>query len=241
MFRKIAIVVCGGLAVLPVLSGCREKATIESVPVESIEVSTPVKAPVEEEAESVHYDAFGIRLVNEERRLYGAVIPEGAIELRTSNQETAFYVEGMVGSQILAFLEKYFPYQKVTWGRKANVFIVSSSIKPEFQGEGIVPDLNKNVVKPENPLYIRIFFDKARNAYIWTYRDPAYLASLDKSDSRSQRYEESPESLKKICDLCDMLKENADEDRIQEREEVCSKCGDGIEIPQDSIVYGKGL
>ena len=91
-------------------TSCQSKSSIESTPVEAIEVSAP---PVEDPAPApvVLYDDFGIRLPDE-WRLYGAIVPKGYKDVERSDKDTRFYTDSMTLRDVEVFLDKYYIFME---------------------------------------------------------------------------------------------------------------------------------
>lgn len=169
LFKRHALVLFAAL----LLTACQSKPTIESVPVQDIEISQQPPAPPIAQKQEPVTDSAGIRLPDPERRIYGAVIPVRAEIISATDKVTRFYSPGMRISDVRNFIEKYFPYQIINYYSKTDIFEIQRTIKDQYQDGQVVPDLNPNVFRPETPVYIRIVFDKERNNYIWIYFDPA--------------------------------------------------------------------
>lgn len=222
---------------------CQSKSTVESTPVESIEVSSP---PVEEQESPpiVLYDDFGVRLPDE-WRVYGAVAPKGYKDVRRSEKDTLFYVAGMAKRDVERFLDKYFPYQPREYTVVHQMFEVLPSIKEDYKDGSIVPDLNPNVYRPDPPVYIRVLYDKDRQEMLWIYSDPGLSArqkenakasckncAQEQSDARQLEESITPDQVEKICDLC----RTADPNDITTREIACKNCREMSKIFDDATI-----
>lgn len=217
-------------------TSCQSKSSIESTPVEAIEVSAP---PVEDPAPApvVLYDDFGIRLPDE-WRLYGAIVPKGYKDVERSDKDTRFYTDSMTLRDVEVFLDKYFPYQPREYSDVYRMYEVMPWIKDIYKEGGIVPDLNPNVYRPEQPIYLRISFDKSRQEILWIYRDPGlyerqqeqFGAKCKTCGQQGQQQNDEPsepreeemtaDQVAKICDLC----RNADPNDPKTMKEACSTC-----------------
>lgn len=229
MSRIVRLIVISSISLASF--SCQSKSTVESTPVELIEVSAP---PVEEQEPPpvVLYDDFGVRLPDE-WRVYGAIVPKGYKDVRRSEKDISFYVDGMAQRDVERFLNKYFPYQPREYTLVHQMFEVLPSIKEDYKDGSIVPDLNPNVYRPDPPVYIRVLYDRDRQEMLWIYSDPGLSARQEenaKADCKNcaqeqnvdQKLEESitPDQVEKICILC----RTVDPNDIKTRELACKDC-----------------
>lgn len=215
-----------GCAVFGGSMGCQRGESIESVPVAEIEVSVP-PVEVQDEPNVGLYDDNGVRLVDE-TRIYGVVAPLGRLEISHSDRDTRFYTERMDHAQVEAFIKKYFPYQPYAYSEAFSMFEVKPWIKDEYKNGAIVPDLSLNVFKPEPPVYLRITYDKARQMFLWVYRDPEYGAreaapcpNCGTNGANAVEDVYTADQLAKICLLC----RDKEGESVQE---ACQTCRDNI-------------
>lgn len=156
---------------MPMLA-CHREEKIEDTPVAEIKVSEPPEYEVPEK-HVVRYGNDGIFKVAD-HKYFGVVVPIESVEISKSDEEIRFYVPGMSMTEIMFFLDKYFPYQKYKKYTKVEVIEVFSELKEEYADGSIVPSLDVNVVRPteENAVSMRIFWDPREQRFEWIYRNP---------------------------------------------------------------------
>ncbi|MBQ9816912.1 MAG: hypothetical protein IJM59_05525 [Proteobacteria bacterium] len=171
MKHNIGIIV--GVAGLVMVCGCKkDPPAIDAVPVEEIVPSEPpvYEVPVKKESP---YGPDGVYKASE-KRYYNVVTPVYAEEISCENESCSFFVPGMMMTDITNFLKKYFPYQEFNHYPAVDVFEISPKIKPEFEGDAVVPELDPNVQKPspETAVEIKVYWNRRENKYIWVYSNP---------------------------------------------------------------------
>ena len=166
------------------LCSCRNEPSIENVPVSEIDVSQPPKIPEPKVVESPYGDD-GVYKISE-IRYYNAVVPFGAVELGCTENECRFYVPKMLRWNVIQFLEKYFPYQKMAKITDGDSFKIFAEFKPEFQDDAIFPTLDVNVMKPttETIIEVSVFWNKQKNYFEWIYSDPAYRVRVNQMSEK---------------------------------------------------------
>lgn len=225
MFRRFGLF----FGIVFLLAGCNSKAVVEGVPAEEVEVSqVPEISEDAGDKALVLYGEDGVRKASDEERVYGAVVPVGWVRLSVTERETRFYVKGMSAHQIELFLEKYYPYQDADYTQRNDLFYVHPEIKAAYRGDAIVPSLDVNVIKPQTPLLIKIFYNEKKDYYEWIYRDPEYAKPQDDAGPAAQSgvaAAEDPMMIeaegKKVCEACDRREDwMTDEDLAS----VCRLC-----------------
>lgn len=225
MFRRLGLEVW----IVFLLAGCNSKSVVEGVPSDEVEVSQiPEDSEDAGKKEVVLHGEDGVRKASADERVYGAVVPVGWERLSVTDRETRFYVKGMSSHQIELFLEKYYPYQETDYTLRNDLFYVRPEIKEAYRGDAIVPSLDVDVIKPQTPLLIKVFYNEKKGYYEWIYRDPEYAKPQDDAGAARQSGVAAAEDPmmaeaegKKACEACDRKEEwMTDEDLAG----VCRLC-----------------
>ena len=162
-------------ALLVAFCGCHREPTIEDQPVKEIKISQPgaAETPVEK-AVVKRNSMLGPDKVYkvDAKRYYNTVIPIGAVEISVGEADTRFYVPDMKASDVLAFLTKYFPYQKLSKGD--NRFVVEGKLLEQYEDDSIIPQLDPNIIQPSasSVIEITVFWSPSKENYEWKYADP---------------------------------------------------------------------
>lgn len=154
------------------LFACSPKAV--ETPQEEAPISEPPVYVAPPKVEN-RYDAeFRTRLAD--KRYFGAAVPFGYEELGCSESgcRIATY---MSLSDVLKFVEYYFPYQVIEILRNDELIHITKNIRAPFLDGGVLPVLDVHQVRPLAGLEIdvRISWNREASRYEWQYSDPKYI------------------------------------------------------------------
>ncbi len=110
--------------------------------------------------------------------LFGFARPKGAKILECDAQRYCeFSMPLMSKSQLIAFIDKYYPYQKLNRYPAIDTFEILPEIKEEFLEDGIVPSFDRLIFKPaeDEASSITIAWSKKENCYVWRCRSGLVL------------------------------------------------------------------
>ena len=158
-----------------VICGCRREPVIEDQPVKNMAISQPgeVDEPAKQAAAKKESKLGPDNVYKvDAKRYYNAVIPVGAVEIAVGEADTRFYVPDMRASDVISFLEKYFPYQNLKKGE--NRYLVDAALLEQYMDDSIIPQLDPNIIKPsvESAVGITVFWNQGKHYYEWIYTDP---------------------------------------------------------------------